>query len=737
MTISISLVDDQQQFPPAAIFAGGTDFTAELSVTPHWAATFAGGTALAAQLSNEAQLAATFEGGTALAATLRINNEPNALLTATFEGATEFQVVLSNQVGLVAIFEGGTDFKATLNVASAQEFGCTFFVDILDTQLSTALQKNIRRYSARLVVDGQSVHISRAEINAPDDHLGTELSVVLADEDPISFTSVVGFDMAVWTGSAWAWLPLLSGARLSSRNSRLANQSGMPDDSISLTFVDVLGDRWNRRPGANTILYDPQVVDAPTTDALSANTIYQRDGTPIIPVYLAIAGMRLWDVLRQAYVLGCGFSKVITNIDNFPVEQVVFGLTGGYDGGVRPLLTPYEPIAFPVGNDLWIITLDNPLPAGFASRELPASSILSIDDSLPAREPVNALLVHLKDTGTGEFYTPDVIAPPPVPSGIFGTEGYTETATEQHVRKYRTFDNPGVVTRVDVVFERTTIEDYQFNIVSRETRTDSYDSVNRFTGYTRTTEQLLPDLSADDGSRTLQTAEEESQFIIYEPHPLDPNRDVQSRIETRTSGLILVDTSNEYLGKPYKLPYKDAHKSGYIEPGSDQAMTLGPIKTVIETLRVQGGQVMRERRVQNHLSGVPDSLTVQALPGDASIDRRRDAAKTRQVLLTTGETGPGTERVVKEFDGTGLPPQIALRLAEKRLQRLNTPPRALNAPLAFVDPSLLRRGSDLKVRGRSGILGTYIVRGYSAVFELNADGAFTASMTLNARELLS
>jgi hypothetical protein len=739
MTLSLSLVDDGRQFPPAAIFRGGTDFSADLTVTPSLHAQFSGSTGLSATLRSLLSLAASFSGGTGFAATLRIGSEANVFLAASFSGGTSFTATPRYTAGVVTSFEGGTDFTADLTLTEREDFGFTFFVDILDAQLSTALQKNIRRYRVRLMVDGQSVPIRSARLKAPEDRLGTELSVDLArpSASQVGINSSVNFDLGVWAGSQWAWLTLLSGAQLNSRGVRLANQAGLPADAVALTFVDIVGDRWNRRPDAQTILYDSQRVDAPTVDQLQGNTISTRNGSTIAPVYLPIAGMRLWDVLHRAYVAGCGFSKVITNIDNFPVEQAVFSLTGGYDGGVRPLLSPYEPIAFPVGNDLWIVTLDNPLPAGFAARELPASSILSIDDSWPAREPVTALLVHLKDTGLGEFYTEDLIAPPPVTSGTFGTPGYTETSTEQRVRKYRTFDNPLQVIRVEVVYEKTTVEDFQFNITSRETRTDAYDSLNRFTGYTRTTELRLPDLTSEDGSLTLQRAEEESQFIIYEPHPLDPNRDVQSRIETRTSGLILVDTDNEYLGQPYKIPYRDAHKSGTIEPGSDQEMQFGPTKTILETLRVQGGQVMRERRVQNHLSNVPDSLTVQALPGDASIDRRRDASKTRQVLLTLGETEPGRERRVQDFDATGLPPDIGLRLAEKRLQRLNTPPRELSVPLAFVDPSLLRRGTDLKVRGRTGYVGTYIVRGWEANFEMDAAGAFTAQMTLHARELLS
>nr|MBA3242648.1 hypothetical protein [Acidobacteriota bacterium] len=553
----------------------------------------------------------------------------------------------------------------------------------------------------------------------------------------------VNFQLGIWTTGAWAWITLLEGGRMSGRGARYANQEKLPADSVRITFVDVMGDRWNRRPNVPRIIYDPQIIAAPTLLTIRSQSILDNEGASISPVYVTIPGMRLKDVLEDAYVAGCGFDKVVTNIDNFPVEQVVYSLTGGYDGGVRPLLMPFEPIFFVVGNDLWIVTLDNPLPAGFNARDFAASNIESVDDSLPARAPVNALLVHLKNSSSpdGEYYT-ERLETDTVSSGSFGAKGFTETDTERRVREYRNVDNPLVVVREEEVYVKVRVLDHEFNLISVETRTGYFDALNRPTGYLRKVESLLPDVSDPDGALLLQRSLEERQTITYAPHPLNPERDVQNRIVTSKSGLILTDNDNQYLGKPYKIRLADGHKSGYVNPDpgqTAQTSSFGELQTITETIRVNGGQVFRERRVIDHVSNVVDPPTSQVFPGDASFDRRREAGSTGGSTRTVMLTVPGTDATgsrVEEFDATGLPAEIGMRLAEKRLARLNNPPRELSVEMRYIDPTL-RRGSDLNVFGRSGSLGTFIVRGYSITIEPNAEGVVEGKMNLNARELQS
>lgn len=716
----------------AATAAGSTLVEGTLSVDTHLAGSSPGSTSITANLANEMLLAGLAATSTVAVGSLRINDEPNILLDAIVSGQTTVSGSLSTDTGLVGIAAGAGSAQGTLNVEKAEELSFTFFVDITDSDLSAALSNPLsRRFTARLIVDGDAVPILRAQVSASDSKLATELTVTLARPDVSQVTrdSVINFDLGVWSDGAWVWIPIITGGRMSGRGARYANAEGLPADAVDVSFVDQMGRRWNRRPLAQTVLYDPQTVDAPSSDTIRSQTIYNASGGAVEPIFTGIFGMRLSDVFAAAYVEGCGFDSVISNIDNFPVEQVVFSLTGGYDAGVRPLISAFDPIVFVVGNTLWIVTLDNPLPAGFDAREFTAANVESVDDQLPAAEPVNALLVHLKDNGTGEYFT-ERLETKTETAGLFGTAGFTETDVERRVREYRNFDNPTVIVREDELYLKRRTLDYQSNEISIETHTFSFDALNRPTGYTRTVESALPDLEAD-GALTLQRAEEETQVITYGVDPLNPARDVQTRIVTTQSGLILTDNDNQYLDKPYKIALHDAHKSGYPDPDADQHATFGPVRTVEETLRVQGGQVVRDRRVIDHVANVVNPPTTQVLPGDASFDRRRDTGRTRTVLLTIAGTDAAAARV-QDFDATSLPSDIGMKLAQKRLARLNNPPRELNAETPFVDVGM-RRGLDLNVFGRSGSLGTFIVRGYTITVGRNSEGVVEGKMTFQAR----
>lgn len=726
-----------EAFSEGALFAGATLLEIEAEVIKSARVTFTGATSLDFFY---AQGSALFAGATQLEIAGRLNSEANVFGEVEFDGETVLEITPEGERSAGAEFAGATLLEVGAHTTRAQDLTFTFFVDIIDSAISSALANvaNIRRFTGRLIVDGMPVPIISARLNAPVDAMGTELSVVLLLPDVTQVTreASIDFEVGIWAGSDWAWVPYLEGARMGSRGARYANQDGLPADSVEVSFVDVLGDRWNRRPDVPTILYDPQVVDAPTAETIRAQVIVNSSGGGIVPAYRAISNMRLTDVLQAAYVDGCGFDHVYTNIDDFPVEEVVFSLSGGYDGGVRPLIVPFEPIPVVVGNDLWLVTLDNPLPAGFDARPFAASNVEALEDSLPAREPVSSLLVHLKDDGTGEYFTEELDAPPAQTSGIFGTPGYTETDTERRVRKYRNFAAPTVVTRTEELYLKTRVLDWEFNEISNETHTFHYDRLNRPTGYTRVVHSLLPNTNDPAGTLLLQKSDEETQTIFYGPHPLQPERDVQKKIVTRTSGLILTDNDNEYLAKPYKLPLRDAHKSGYVAPDpglTAQTSAFGALFTVTEDLRVQGGQVLRDRRKVNHVANVADPPTTQVLPGDASFNRRRETGRTRTVLLTIDGT-EDTGRCMQEFDATGVPAEIGMKLAQKRLARLNNPPRELSAPMPFIDPTI-RRGTDLNVSGRTGSIGTFFVRGYSATIERNAEGVVEGKMSLNAREL--
>lgn len=723
----------------AVVFAGETSLQATATVQQTLAAVVAGSTSLQATPTVETAAAANFAGATALLATGRLGDEPNVFGSANFAGATQLLAAasLANWPGAV-FFEGATALLATASVIEAAsedpEPSFVFVVDVHNPAATTALAANVRRFAVRFLVNGVPFPIKRASINAPPDTLGTELSVDLARPDAaaIPLDAEITFQLGIWTGAAFAFENLLTGAKLSGRSKRILNAENLPVDTVSLSFVDVIGDRWNLAPQAQTLYYDPDKVDAPATSSSGGSTFLIRTGSGAeVPVVSeAKPGLDFFEVLRLAYVEGCGFDEVKTNIPNFPVESVAFTLSGGYDAGVRPLVTPFAPVVFCVSNVLWIIDADAQVPAGLALKSLTVSRLVEITSTLPNREPVDGILVKVKaDSVAGEYFT-ERVTTETEETGSFGSPGFTKTTIERRIREFRSEDAPDVIRREEVASAETTVEDFEFRVISRETTTASFDGLNRKTGHRKSVEALLPN-PVTGGDPELQEASRETQTITYGVHPLKPELDTITRVVTEVEGLILVDPDNTYLGKEFRAPLSEAHRSGLIDPDANQTVEFGAIKTIFETLRVQGQSVEVETRVVNHISNAPDRTATTTRPGAAELERKSQATQT--ILLTL----PGIQqrRRVAEFDGTGLPSETALELAERQLRKLYSPPLDFAGLLAYPDRSL-RRGALLAISERAGAsLGSYIATGFKMDFELSASNALAITSSVIARQL--
>lgn len=624
------------------------------------------------------------------------------------------------------------------STAAAGESSITIFVDILDAAIVAVQSAPIRRYSSRLLVDGDPVPIRSATIEARKDSLGTELRVMLAiaDKSQVTFGSAITFQIGLWVTGAWTWLPLLEGGRLSSIDNPIRNNQNAPADEVSISIVDVIADRWNRAPRAPIHLYDSNQLSAPDQSARASQRIELQTGGVIVPVNTPIAGMTLQHVLDAAYVDGTGFDSVVTNIPDFPVAEADFTLDGGFDAGVRPLLTLFAPLLFERNNVLFIIDPDGPLPAGFSPRAFPQSLTRELTDSTPQREPVNAILLRLRGasadsvTGEGVYYTEVSVSDPPVTSGTEGTKDYTTTTVEKLERSYRNLSDPSTVLRREVVEETTTVTDWEDNIIERTVLRNSFDFLNRNIGYQRTIAKRLPDPAAGGAMTLFENAAVQIQSVTYRPSPMQSRDDVQDTVTTVESGLILVDPDTQYLGADYRIPLIDGHVSGYVT-GSTQFVEAGPIKTTMEQLRNYGELVEVETRVINHLSNTTQT-SLTSRPGSAAINRARQGNTGSGAARTLLITVPGTDalgRRAQTFDAGMLPEAIAIDLGERKLRRMNDPPRQLALSPAYVDVSI-KRGTLLAIEARGETVGTYIVEGYSISFQTDA-----VTMNVTAREL--
>ncbi len=704
----------------SATFVGGTALTAAQPGQSRFLnATLTGGTALTAAPKLAISAAANFVGATALTATLRFAGEPSQFASAEFIGDTQLLVAEASLLkNLAAQFVGATELTATAEITEGADFdfGFTFFVDILDTALAAAAALTHTRYSARLKANGVEVPITAFTVRAPRDTLGLALSVTLAKPDPalVQSSASLTFELGVWDGSAFQWLTLITGGRLAGRDQSIGLADSRPTDTVQITTLDVLGDRWTLAPRRPTTFHDPDKVAADTLAPDSQSAIRDEAGVAIQPLNVSVPNLKLSRALREAYVVGCGFASVVTNIPDYRIPRADFSLAGGWHEGARALVALYEPLYFPGdGNSLWITDPDNLNLAGLQPPLLPLSSVVTVRETLPPRQVVNSLVVSYQETEVvtaGEFASAERLEQESSESGVYGTSGFTETSVTRRYRQYQNSAEPGVITRETLLSATTTVHDHNGELIHREVQQDQLDGLQRKTGHTRTVESRVPNLAVTDAPLALLTVLEEKCSITYRPHPTEPHSFVQDNSTTLVSGLIHEDNDNQYRAAPFRLPITDAHRNGFIDAKANQATSYGAIKTTIEALRVRpDGEIDVSVVVIDHLANTTERSSATPRVGSVAVSTRRQ--RIRRVLLTVPGTTADGRRAV-EFSAGDLPRARALALGRRKLSRLNNPRRDVAIKLPAVNLGL-RRGSLVRTQTRGGaVSGTFIVAGY-------------------------
>ena len=612
-------------------------------------------------------------------------------------------------------------------VERGEEFGFTIFLDIINANLAL---RHGTRYRARLTADGIEVPISSFNLRAPRDMLGTSLSLTLAKPDPslINQTANLKFEIGVAFGATYEWVTLLDGGRLAGRDAQIGFAGGRPTDTIQVSALDVLGDRWQLAPARPRTLYNPARVSAEEVGAgaglvkdddgaslesfkgfAAAEVLRTESGAPVMPVREAVDNLTFHRALEAAYREGCGFSAVVTNIPDREIERVDFTLEGGYDAGVRPLVALYEPL-YHVGDGdvLWITDPDEVSTATLAAaRQLPLSAVVTVKNTLPARSLVDAIIVSYREGAEAEIVIGDRAEVETATSGRYGDDSFTSTETRRLIRQFGRASESASVTREVVLETRTSVYNNAGDIIHRETQKDSYDNLNRKSGHLRTVEALLPTI--DPGFFFLTNVQEEQCSISYRAHPTRPRAWVQDSCTTQTFGLVLSDNENTYLSKPFRLPILDAHRNGFINPEADQERLSVPLKTIRESLRVRDdGEMDVSIIVIDHIAGVTERSSSTPRVGAIGGDTRRNSS--RRVLLTRAGVETVTRRV-PALDGGDLPREVVLKLGRRKLNRLNNPPPEVSIRLPGLDFSI-RRGSIVAPHDPAGAQGVFIVAGY-------------------------
>ncbi|MGA9995630.1 MAG: hypothetical protein WBP93_09460 [Pyrinomonadaceae bacterium] len=707
-------------------FAGHTSSSAQLSVKVSLSVTFAGHTVLAVE--DEAQAFTfppvrfsgrtvftaegnlQFAGRTTLSASLRLNDEANVFLAATLAGNTTFAPSLKVSGAFGASFAGRTVLAATLTLTVAQEESFLIVVDIASEEVRAASSSRIAHWRPRLKFDNTELPLSEFSYEEPDGQLGASLSVRLARPSPAQLhaEAAITFDVGLLSGGSWQWLNLLHGAALSGYSQSVSTSRRRPTDTLRMSTVDLLGDKSNLAPDVPRTLYDPSQTSVENLSDTS-NALRDVYGTVILPVQVPIVGLDLKTALLRAYVEGCGFEQVYTNIPNIPVQRVDFTLEGGYDAGVRGLLSFFEPeFSVDANNNLWILgSHTEALPDGISPVELPLEAVITLSDSSPPAKRVSGLIL----TFTSDSSSLTFVEYPQTEThedGTFGHPGYTSTFIKRQMRRYYDALAPETILSEIPVEITTEVSDYQGNVVARSVQRDHFDNLHRKDSHTREEWSRMPDPENALEQALIKTSEE-TVTILYGQDPKQPRRSLPFQVTTRTSGLVFTDSDNTYLGEPFKLSYKNAHRAGQLdrdafESGSQKA-SFEPLTTRIEQARVRsdGGLDYTTITMDWTRGGMPLSSSSQPRSGEIAIDPLASA----QHSIVLRQPGADVHRRMETFNAGQLSRELAISLGYLKLKRIAHPPP--EATIEVPGVSRVRKGAYVRPHSRSGALGVYRV----------------------------
>lgn len=562
-----------------------------------------------------------------------------------------------------------------------------------------------KTYASRLFIGGVQKPFLSAEILSPRKSLGKSLQINLARADLAELPegATFKFEIGVNVSGVWVWTEILDGATLLGKNYSIS----LERDSLSFSTVEPLSDKLAKSPKNNLIVFDGnrQTVNVDEIEKLYTNTnefitTSSRDLRPLT----------LYKLLDIAFVEGCGFASVRTNVPNSPAVRCDFTTSQTYETAVSHFLGIWEPEIFETNGVLNIITPFADLPAGFIAETLPNARIsgFSQNSQYSSANIDGYNLLYMTDGGS--FYVDRELDPVPDKSGEYGSPGYIETLATRTVREWKASNDSTEVFRTETKKEvRETREDSV--LTGRETVEYTFDKFGRTTGYTKTLEARMPDIDNSNLPSLLQT-QSETQIVTYKTNPFASRQIYQSRVETRISALLAVDAENTALDKngddaPFKQSYEKVFEAGNLKSGMTSEFSV--IETqVMQFIPKRNGQVeVREERY-DVLRGKPRPPRNEPRSGDISVSnysKQRSYAVFKEGVTQATRTG----RPLPDFNVGEVPFFFAEPLTKRKLAQELT---GVQVEVPGFDESV-ERGVIFALPGRGGVvLGNFLTSGF-------------------------
>jgi hypothetical protein len=634
--------------------------------------------------------------------------------------------------------------------------------------------------TARLtnIITGQVVKAAGFQYQAPPNRLGASIMVALSNPldgglpigDALKFEVGLG-QMAIPPN--WSWVTLLDEGRIAGRAAHTSfvrpkkTGKGSPGDTLQVSALNTLADRWTLAPRRPVIMFDPAQINPQSLQISPQDCpIDLMSGQPILPVIESIGGLNLYQILSRAYTsnlpflrpspswadtlevgAGCGFSQFVTNLPNFPVDRADFTLQSGWHGGASAAYSFFNPIFYEDNNILYIWDIDRGLPFGYVPHTLALKCQITYDEDTPPEEITNAILVsyQIPMPIQNEIFFPGGIpnAIPgyrfdhdkPLEGGTPNQPGYYRQEVTRKILEYKDLTTGEVVFSAEVEVETINYA-YRLNlarevVISRQVMQIYYQGKLK-TGHDMTLEATYPNPEVEGNPDKFEEVLTETCVIEWTADINNPGDSLLLYSKTETEGSVLVEEeTNPPEGKDAKktyTPIMDAARSNNIildldkqeEAGVRQYINRRPIKATIERLKVTGlNQAQIETTQVDLISGTAFPPTTISRAGSISTaGGRRGLSRTRaqnvrtELIVDADSIAKYGFRRAEELGVGRLPIGEARALCVRRLYRKAHPRRSVTIELPGIDLGI-RRGSVVKAYNRSGGYIIALITGFT------------------------
>lgn len=479
---------------------------------------------------------------------------------------------------------------------------------------------------------------------------------------------------------------------------------------FSFSTVSGIADKLNLAPDRDLMIYDP---NRSPFNATQVESQFDTAGNEYAIEDFPVSGLMLSDLFDEIFVNRCGFSSVVTDIEDFPIKQLSFPMGVSYWQSLKDVLTPFLPLVEEINNVLYVRDSTLAISSGYpAIPELTISGV--IDYSLNAQySTADAVRLTYQDQ-TNDYIETSY--------QILNTQ-YTEASTGDLIKLERWVL---ILTKRNNLYPNVIVDQTKDDFLRRHFRNSTlvkleqisltWDDYGRITQVAQHTEELVPDLN-NPGSFVWRTGTfEETTNINFQQHPFEPAKQfIQSTTRQRT-GLAVVDTDNpdewSISSGEFVQAYEDAKRAGNIKSGQAYRDTQS-LKTFIEKFEPQrNGLVTYRRNAFDHLADSDIYNWDEPRAGEVSIDKANNSKQNTLIVLPTDADTKG-DGTFYDFDIKEIPLSVGIPLARRVLKKISDYPAKFSGNVIGYDLNI-RRGYVFEAKDTNNVSqGYFIVEGYA------------------------